>query len=138
MKKIKAIIATLLCAGFLVSGSNALAFNPLDSCDAASATASSCSVCSNAPSSTICKDKPTDNPITGPKGVIGRIAALVSYIVGAASIIMMVWGGFRYTKSNGEASKISDAKGTITYALVGVAVTASAATIASLIGTKLL
>ena len=136
--KFKTLIATLIIIfGLLLSGAPRVqAFDPLNSCNGSSAP--SCNVCASAPSSTICKDKPDTNPISGPNGVIGKIAVIISYVVGVASIIMLIWGGFRFTKSNGESSKIADAKSTITYALVGVAVTALAATIATFIGTRLL
>lgn len=43
-------------------------------------------------------------------------------LVGAVAIVMIVYGGFRYVTSAGEASAVSAAKNTILYAVVGLIV----------------
>jgi hypothetical protein len=45
---------------------------------------------------------------------------IVSYVVGAISVLMILIGGLRYVLSNGDANAISAAKNTILYALVGL------------------
>ncbi|HEV2412506.1 MAG TPA: hypothetical protein VGS28_01730 [Candidatus Saccharimonadales bacterium] len=48
---------------------------------------------------------------------------LLSFIVGAASVIMLIIGGMRYVLSGGDSNAISSAKNTIIYAMVGLAIT---------------
>ena len=58
--------------------------------------------------------------LIGPEGVFTRITNVVLYIVGAISVIMLVWGGVRYIISGGDSKKITDAKNTILYAIIGL------------------
>ena len=58
--------------------------------------------------------------LIGPDGVFTRITNVVLYIVGAISVIMLVWGGVRYIISGGDSKKITDAKNTILYAIIGL------------------
>ncbi len=47
---------------------------------------------------------------------------LLSLVVGGASVIMIILGGFKFITSGGNADKTKAATKTITYALVGLAV----------------
>ena len=47
---------------------------------------------------------------------------LLSFIVGAAAVIMLIIGGLRYVLSGGDSNAISGAKNTIIYAMIGIAV----------------
>ena len=58
--------------------------------------------------------------LIGPEGVFTRITNVVLYIVGAISVIMLVWGGVRYIISGGDSKKITDAKNTILSAIIGL------------------
>ena len=51
---------------------------------------------------------------------------ILSYIVGVAAIIMVILGGFKYITADGDASKVTSAKNTIMYALIGLVVAALA------------
>jgi len=51
---------------------------------------------------------------------------LVSIIVGIIAVIMIIIGGFRFIVSNGDSSKITSARNTIIYALVGLMLAALA------------
>jgi heme/copper-type cytochrome/quinol oxidase subunit 2 len=53
---------------------------------------------------------------------IKTIINLMLYIVGIASVIMLVFGGIRYTTSAGNDSNLTKAKQTITYSIVGLVV----------------
>jgi Type IV secretion system pilin len=44
------------------------------------------------------------------------------FIVGAASVLMLIYGGIRYTLSAGNATHVTAAKNTIMYALIGLIV----------------
>jgi hypothetical protein len=63
-----------------------------------------------------------DTPVYGEQGVLTRVAQLIIQIVGAASIIMITVGGFKYVTSNGDPNKIASAKSTVIYALIGLVV----------------
>lgn len=56
------------------------------------------------------------------EGVIQTIINIMLYIVGVLSVIMLVWGGISYTTSGGDSNKVTNAKNTILYALIGLVV----------------
>ena len=58
--------------------------------------------------------------LVGPDGVFTQITNTVLYVVGAVSVIILIWGGFRYIISGGDSKKITDAKNTILYAILGL------------------
>jgi hypothetical protein len=70
--------------------------------------------------SPMCQDSGTE--VYGEQGVLTRIAQLIIQIVGAASIIMIIVGGFKYVVSNGDQGKVASAKSTVIYALIGLVV----------------
>jgi predicted permease len=54
--------------------------------------------------------------------VVKNAINIMLYVVGAASIIMLIYGGIRYTTSRGESDAIKSAKNTILYAIIGLVV----------------
>lgn len=58
---------------------------------------------------------------------------IVIRIVAAICLLFIVIGGFRYILSQGDPQGVSKAKGTIMYALIGLAVTVLAQFIVSLV-----
>ena len=44
------------------------------------------------------------------------------YIIGALAVIMIIFGGFKYVTSSGDAPAVASAKNTILYAVIGVIV----------------
>jgi hypothetical protein len=59
-------------------------------------------------------------------GVIAATINIFSAVVGVVAVIMIIVGGFRYITSNGDSGRISAAKSTIIYAIVGLIVVALA------------
>ena len=64
---------------------------------------------------------------TGMKDKVGDGGSLVKdavnvilWIVGILSVIMLVWGGIKYTTSAGDSNKVTSAKNTIIYAVIGL------------------
>jgi hypothetical protein len=55
---------------------------------------------------------------------IRNIVNLFSIIVGIVAVITVVVAGFRYVTSGGDSSKISGAKNTLIYAIVGLVIVA--------------
>lgn len=49
-----------------------------------------------------------------------------SWVVGVVSVIMIIWGGFKYITSGGDSSNVTAAKNTILYAIVGLIIVALA------------
>lgn len=63
------------------------------------------------------------------KKTIDQAIDLFSLIVGAASVIMIIYGGFKYITSGGSDDATKSAKNTILYALVGLIIVLVAQTI---------
>lgn len=59
-------------------------------------------------------------------GIITQIINIFSIIVGLISVIMIIYGGFRYVTSGGDSGNISAAKNTIIYAIIGLVIVALA------------
>lgn len=58
--------------------------------------------------------------------LIRMVITILSYIIGVVAIIMVMLAGFKYLTSSGDSNKISSAKSTLVYALVGLAIAALA------------
>lgn len=71
--------------------------------------------------SAICEQTAGD-PLTGPEGIILKIARIVAIIAGLAAIIFIVLAGIRYITSAGEPAEVTKAKKTIIFALAGLVV----------------
>lgn len=99
---------TLLCLA--VSGTVMAQQAPLDPVCQGAGTASN--VCS----------KDNNTTLTGSNGVIVKVARLLAYGTGAASVIMIMIGGVKYIISTGDPTQINGAKNTILYALIGLVV----------------
>jgi len=57
-------------------------------------------------------------------------------IVGAISIIMIIYGGFRYITSGGDSGKVGNAKNTLIYAIVGLIIVVLAQLIVNFVITQ--
>lgn len=64
----------------------------------------------------------TPTELVGSNGVFTRITNTVLYAVGIISVIMLIYGGLRYVVSGGDSKKVTDAKNTIIYAIIGLIV----------------
>ncbi|MCL4358014.1 pilin [Patescibacteria group bacterium] len=47
---------------------------------------------------------------------------ILSIIVGAAAVIMLIYGAFKYITSGGESNSVSSAKNTLLYAIIGLVI----------------
>ena len=61
---------------------------------------------------------PTD--LVGPTGTLTEITSKILYVVGIISVFMLIYGGVRYIISGGDQKKITDAKNTLLYAIIGL------------------
>jgi hypothetical protein len=64
----------------------------------------------------------TPTTLFGDGGIFSTIVNVVLFLVGAISVIMLVYGGIKYTTSAGDTAKVTSAKNTIMYAIVGLIV----------------
>ena len=104
MKKIVTITATLALAivgGFLLS-------------QAASAVGIY-DACSTDPNNIVCA-----NSSESVDPVIKTVIRYLLIISGIVSVVMVIIGGLKYTTSNGDSAKLSSAKNTIMYSLIGL------------------
>lgn len=114
-KSIKIALAGLLAVPALALG--VTLFTPV----AQTASAQSIQEGANAAkgsSSTTCLFTST----TCSNGIFTNIVNVLLYIIGAISVIMLIYGGIRYTISGGDTAAVTAAKNTILYAIVGVIV----------------
>ena len=129
MKKIKYILASLA----LVLGIGAVGFSPL------MATEANAAICSGAKD---CIGDAVDksggnNNTTDLNALIKNIVNILLFIVGVASVIMIIIGGLKYTTSAGDQSAITSAKNTILYSIVGLVVAALSFAIVNFVVDKL-
>ena len=57
-----------------------------------------------------------------PQALVKQFVNIFLFAVGALSVIMLIWGGIRYTTSAGDSNKVTAAKNTVLYAIVGLVV----------------
>lgn len=70
--------------------------------------------------------------------IAGTLVNLFSIIVGVAAVVMIMVAGVRFTTSSGDPSKVSSAKSTLLYALIGLALVAAAQTIVHFVLTNVM
>ena len=67
-----------------------------------------------------CDECPRD--LFGDNGVFKQVTNTILYIVGIIAVIMLIIGGIRYVTSGGDAKKVTDAKNTVLYAIIGLVI----------------
>ena len=82
-----------------------------------------------------CDGCPSD--LFGEKGAFRQITNTILYIVGVIAVIMLIIGGIRYVISGGDSKKVTDAKNTVLYAIIGLVVAVFAYAIVNFVITSL-
>jgi Flp pilus assembly pilin Flp len=67
---------------------------------------------------------------------VAFIINVFSWIIGAVSVIMIIYGGFRYITSGGDSNGVTAAKNTILYAIIGLVIVALAQIIVNFVLNK--
>lgn len=67
-----------------------------------------------------CDGCPSD--LFGDKGIFKQVTNTVLYIVGIIAVVMLIVGGIKYLLSGGDSKKVTDAKNTVLYAIIGLVV----------------
>ena len=105
MKKILRVILPVIICGFfavaVVANASALTLQE-------GAQAAQCDGC------------PSD--LFGDKGIFKQVTNTILYIVGIIAVIMLIIGGIKYLLSGGDSKKVTDAKNTVLYAIIGLVV----------------
>lgn len=60
------------------------------------------------------------------QSALSSVINIISIIVGVVAVIMIIFGGFRYITSGGDSAKVTSAKNTILYGLIGLIIVAVA------------
>ena len=119
------IFTKILTAGMLMVGLLGV-FTP------AVFAANGINICSNGNENSVyCKNKNTGE--TQVNGIIKTIVEVLLTAVGAISIIMIVIGGIMFALSSGDAQKAAQARNTVLYAVVGLAVSLFASAIVNFV-----
>lgn len=95
------ILIVALCAFFIVPETSALTLRE-------GAEAARCDGC------------PED--LFGEKGAFRQITNTILFIVGVIAVIMLIIGGIKYVISGGDSKKVTDAKNTVLYAIIGMVI----------------
>ncbi len=66
-----------------------------------------------------------------------KIVNTALFLVGAISVVMLIYGGIRYTLSGGDSTAVGNAKNTILYAIVGIVITVLAYSIVGFVVAQL-
>jgi hypothetical protein cdiviTM7_00647 len=77
--------------------------------------------CSTDPNNIVCA-----NSSESVDPVIKTVIRYLLIISGIVSVVMVIIGGLKYSTSNGDSAKLSSAKNTILYAIIGVIISALA------------
>lgn len=87
-----------------------------------------------------CAGQGTGQPpaLFGSEGVFTKVINFLLFFVGVVSVIMIIYGGIQYTTSAGDSGKVTSAKNTILYAIVGLIVSILAYAIVNFVTTTFL
>lgn len=56
------------------------------------------------------------------KSIVLAVVNWLLFAVGVIAVIMLIWGGIKYATSAGDSNKVTSAKNTILYAVIGLVV----------------
>jgi len=78
----------------------------------------------------------SDTNNSGIAAIAKNVVNIFSFIVGAISVIMIIYGGFRYITSGGSSEGVGAAKSTLIYAIIGLIIVALAQLIVQFVLTQ--
>ena len=65
-------------------------------------------------------DNTPSNLANGDPSIVRRAINIMLFGVGVLSVVMLIFGGFRYVISGGKKESVTNAKNTILYAIIGL------------------
>lgn len=84
-----------------------------------------------------CNSKKASGNTTTSDSLVKLVMNTMFYIVGIVSIVMIIYGGMKYTTSSGDPKKVASAKATILYAVIGLMVALFAVAIVRFVSTRI-
>lgn len=109
MRKLK-----LLVAAFMLVAVGAFALAPVAEVAALDPLGD---ICKDNPDSEVCQSSEDDA-----NTLIDNLINTLLFLVGALAVVMIIVSGIWYMTANGDASKITRAKNTLTYSVVGLVI----------------
>ena len=67
-------------------------------------------------------DEQPENLFNGDDSVFQTVTNVMLFLIGAISVVMLIYGGIRYTISQGDSTAVTNAKNTIMYAVIGIVI----------------
>lgn len=67
-------------------------------------------------------DEQPENLFNGEGSVFQTVTNVMLFLIGAISVVMLIYGGIRYTISQGDSTAVTNAKNTIMYAVIGIVI----------------
>ena len=67
-----------------------------------------------------CDGCPKD--LFGDTGIFKQVTNTILYVVGIIAVVMLIIGGIKYVVSGGDSKKVTDAKNTVLYAIIGLVI----------------
>lgn len=68
----------------------------------------------------------SEDPSDEVDNIVATVINIFSWVVGVTAVIMIIVGGFQYITSGGDTGKVTTAKNTILFAIVGLVIVALA------------
>ncbi|HSW99362.1 MAG TPA: hypothetical protein VLF71_06050 [Candidatus Saccharimonadales bacterium] len=62
------------------------------------------------------------NNLSGPNGIIIKVANIFAFVTGVGAVFVILIGGFMYITANGDSGKANSARSAVLYASVGLVV----------------
>ena len=82
--------------------------------------------CRDVPDAVACQGRsgetPDSNSLYGPNGILTKATSIIALLVGIAAVIVIIIGGLQYVLSSGDSTRVSSAKNTILYAVIGLVI----------------
>lgn len=126
MSRFKALLVSIGLAAALFAPATAYGSNVFDNLP-----------CDQAPNSPACQDTGGEDPITGTNGVLDRVSRILAVISAIAAIFIMIIAGLIFITARGDSNRASQARDTILYAAIGLAIILLARTIIAYVLTNI-
>lgn len=116
-------IRNIIISALLLLGLSAAGLIVPTMVGAAAAPTPASSACTAIGSNANC-DTPAGDASIG--GIVRLVVNILSWVVGLIAVIMFIIGGLKYVTSGGDSNRVSSAKNTLIYAVVGLVIAALA------------
>jgi hypothetical protein len=80
---------------------------------------------------------PTGNNLSGPNGILIKVANIFAFVTGVGAVFVILIGGFMYITSSGDAGKASTGRSAVIYAVIGLVVVVLGRVIIGFVVTKI-